>query len=434
MTTRPRFKNREQFADSSPVKTRFAIAALSALLSLPLPSFAADELPPPPKVRPLAGASVIVGQIDARSDCDKGEFEAWLSQDSLLLYQVDVVARGSFEFHVLPGRYNLVVTSSTGCFSETRIEAAADNSQLVTVRPIPAVRPERHAGFLDWLIPPAYGFYYSDCPTCNMMAYYQMQPSFMPQLPWTAYYGSMAYPNFGFPGPWSGIAMNGGFYPGWGNVGMGKPLLYLEGEDGTPVSIKVKLAPGANWLVAAPAYGDGAWSGKLQGNHLMAGGAEYRDLFYDYRAESGKLQDTRGFCTDRDGLMPALKGALRDSGFKEGEIHDFEQYWSVKMPLSKRYCVFPQGTAELGQLARVEIDPKPQTWTQLTFVIQVEEALSGGTGRFSHPPVESWKPEPGTGARVPATAAQPGAQPAPQPLKAREWGVGFFMTTPSRSR
>jgi hypothetical protein len=404
---------------------------LTAILALPCALASADDLPAPPKVKPLAGASVIVGQLDARPECAKGEFEAWLSQESLLLYQVDVVQHGSFEFHVLPGRYNLVVTGSNGCFSETRLEATADRAQVVTISPIPTTRPEKHASLLDWLIPSAEAVYYPDCPTCNLAAYYQMQPSFMPQLPWWAYYGGMAYPNFQSPGGfWGGSAINGGGFPGSGNVGFDKPLLYLDGKEGTQVSVKVKLAEGGNWLVAVPAYGEATWSGKLQGNHIVSGGAEYRDLFYDYRTDSAGLQDTRGFCSPHDGLMAALKTALRDSGFKEGEIHDFEQFWSVKIPLSTRYCVFPQGTPELQKLARVEIEPKPASWTQLAFIIQTDEALTGKPGRFTHAPAETWKAEPLAEMRAPATADA--VDPADAGIKAREWSVGFFMTTRSQ--
>lgn len=373
-----------------------------------------------PKVTPLSGASAITGELNARTECESGEFEAFLSQDSLLLYQLDVVQHGSFEFHVLPGNYNLVVVGSKGCFSENKIEVRPDQVQFVTANPAPTVAPDssKHGSLLDWFVPSAYAW--TDCPTCDLMAYYQMQPSFAPPMPYYGYYGSMAYPNFGFPGPWGGSGMYGGMYPGWGNVGMGKPVLYLDGKDGTKVDVRVKFAEGGNWLAAAPAHGESAWSGKLQGNHFVSAGADYRYLFYDYRTDGNQLQDERGFCTGRESLMRKLKTALKDSGFKENEIHDFDQYWSVKIPVSHRYCVYPQSMPDLQKLAHLEIEPKPASLTQLMFIIQVDEELTGKPGKFTHAPSKTWTAEPIADARAPASDSPT--------VQAREWGVGFFFT------
>ncbi len=134
----------------------------------------AEELAAPPKVKPLDGAAVIEGVIEAHPECARGELEAWLSQGSMLLYQVDVAQRATFEFHVLPGHYNLIITGSGGCFSETRIEVGANRTELVTVSPVPTVRSERRAAsLLDWFV----------------------LPSFMAPPPWWAYFGGLAYPN-----------------------------------------------------------------------------------------------------------------------------------------------------------------------------------------------------------------------------------------------
>jgi len=372
-----------------------------------------------PNVTPFPGSSAVIGQIEAKPECKTNEIVAWLSQGDVLLYQVDVAQHGSFEFHVMPGKYNLVATSSTGCFAETGIDLKKDTVQTVSLTPSIPPKNEHSQNFFDWIVPNAY----ADCPYCNMMAYYQMQPSFMPStMPWWGYYGAMAYPpTFAYPGPWTGSAVNGSYFPGNGGVGLDKPVLYLDGKDGTDVSVQLTFpSKESNWLVAVPAHGNEGWQGKLKNNHIEVDGAEHRFLFYDYRSDPNLLQDKKGFCAKRSDLIPKMKNALKNSGFKENEIKDFQDYWSFKIPPSSRYCVYPQGAAEIGQLARLKIEPTPTSLTQIIFIIQTAEALAAGGRFFSHEPVETWVANPPADNRTPASGDS---------LRAREWGVGFMMTT-----
>ena len=369
---------------------------------------------PLPTVKPFTGAAALVGRVEADSACESGKFEAWLSQDKTLFYQVDVSQHGSFELHVLPGHYQLAITTTGGCFAETEIEAKPGEVKTLTVKPAPV---QKKTSFLDLLIPSAFG---SMCYQCDLMAAYQAQmeqQAYFQQMAMTSFYGNMAYTNYGFPGPMRGAYVNGGMFPGGGNIGMDKPVLYFDGKDGTDLSVRVNLADGGNWLVAVPSHGEQAWHGKLQSNHFVsADGGEFNDLYYDYRTDSAVLQDSTGFCTKRGDLMPKLKTALRQSGFKPEEIRDFEQYWTPKIPKSDRYCIYPQTSKELQKVARLEIEPKPTSLTQLVFTIQVKEALTGGPEKFAKPPTQTWKPEIAT--RIPA---------ADGAVRAREWGVGFVM-------
>ncbi len=207
-------------------------------------------------------------------------------------------------------------------------------------------------------------------------------------------------------------------------MALGKQALYLDGREGTLIKAKAIVAENGNWLAAVPAHGESAWSGKIVNGRFVAGSAEFRSLTYGFRSDSAALQDAAGFCADRADLVPQLKTALREAGFKEGEIHDFEIAWTSKIPLSRRYCVFPQTAAELQKIARVEIEPAPKTITRLAFVIQVEEGLTGKPAKFAHPPAQPWKPE---------LASPETRMPAAEGLSVREWSVGFVVAPKTKN-
>lgn len=69
--------------------------------------------------------SIIKGKIAASDKCaettDKRRPDVWLSVGKILLYQVEVPLKGNFTFHVLPGKYDLLVTNSLGCIDSTVI-------------------------------------------------------------------------------------------------------------------------------------------------------------------------------------------------------------------------------------------------------------------------------------------------------------------------
>lgn len=78
---------------------------------------------------PFEKNAVLTGTIEQSTDCqkkaDKRPPELWVSVGQILLYQVEVPAKGTFEFHVVPGKYDLAVTNSAGCISQKQIEVKA---------------------------------------------------------------------------------------------------------------------------------------------------------------------------------------------------------------------------------------------------------------------------------------------------------------------
>jgi hypothetical protein len=257
------------------------------------------------------------------------------------------------------------------------------------------------------------------CPMCNLMMQQQMMPWGMPQPYWWGT-GPMMYSNFYAPSPWNYGPRPGvysSYYPGTGGMFAAKPNLYLNAPKGTKVTVKMSLVEeGANWLASVPAHGADGWKGTLEEKNKIRStdGALYRYLYTDYRMYGHGFQDTAGFCAPQKRIVETLAMELRKADFTPREIADFIEYWSVKFPQSKRFCVYPQDERQLDSVAKLEITPKPVAVRRVLFMVQVDEGILAQGGPFATEPKQPWKPEP---LRVPA--AEGG-------LVVHEWGVGFF--------
>jgi hypothetical protein len=80
----------------------------------------------------------VTGTVTLSNDCKAGRIEVWLSSGRTLIYQAEVPSKGSFEFYTVPGKYNLVATSSSGCFAETAYEAKEGRIEKITLTLDPA--------------------------------------------------------------------------------------------------------------------------------------------------------------------------------------------------------------------------------------------------------------------------------------------------------
>jgi hypothetical protein len=356
-------------------------------------------------------SAAIVGTVLAGKECESGGIVAWLSKTRMLLYQMDVVPKGSFEFHVLPGVYNLVFTSGSGCFVEDTIKAQAGQ---VVFSQVNLSKGNRKPAFFD-----------SMCPTCGMTNNFGMMPMVTPNMMTSFYpstypswgpYGAMTYNNFyGSPFMMNGWGVNGGFYPGGGRLVGAKPNVYVEGPSGSAVSVKVKPVGSNSILAASPVHGTQGWEGTLTTDRLFqVGGGKNPYLFYDIRIDETKLQDSSGFCTDREQVLARISETLRRGRFLASEVEDFDEYWNVKMPHAQSLCVFPQQGAETEQFSTYEVKPAPILTTRLFFVVVPEPLMSQIGGRkFSKKPTKDWVFE---APRVPASTG----------VSIREWGLGFL--------
>jgi hypothetical protein len=108
------------------------LSALAILCGLAVTLEARSE------VKPIVEA-VVTGTVQADAGCESDATkhnrpQVWLSLGQILLYQVEVPIKGSFEFHVLPGKYDLVATGPNGCTAETELTVAQDKTQTFDLR------------------------------------------------------------------------------------------------------------------------------------------------------------------------------------------------------------------------------------------------------------------------------------------------------------
>lgn len=91
-----------------------------------------------PAIQPIQGAAVVTGVLDADPGCMskeiRGDAQVWLSVGQILLYQVEVPQSGSFEFHVLPGKYELSATTSKGCLATKEFKVSAQQVANMNLR------------------------------------------------------------------------------------------------------------------------------------------------------------------------------------------------------------------------------------------------------------------------------------------------------------
>jgi hypothetical protein len=236
--------------------------------------------------------------------------------------------------------------------------------------------------------------------------------------PWYTPFGAMGYSNFYSPSPWIGGGMNMGYFPGGGHGAMGKPNLYISGPAGAQISVQIKLARESTLLAAVPIYGANGWTGTLQKNGtIQSQDVTYPYFFYDLRMDETSLQSEAGFCVSQDKLIQKLAEVLQEKGFRPNEVRDFQEYWSVKMPPSEKYCVFPQENDEMDTLAKLQISPSPDKVTRIGFMIVVAEGIVQSSRKFTQVPTKPWK----VGQQSPSKSSSS--------LEIREWGVGFVEST-----
>jgi|GEM_PF-6188318 len=83
---------------------------------------------------PLPDASArIMGTLQALGPCLKGDARIWISSGKNLVTQMTVPIGGRFDFNVGPGRLNIVAASTSGCYAETGVTLAANETRNLTL-------------------------------------------------------------------------------------------------------------------------------------------------------------------------------------------------------------------------------------------------------------------------------------------------------------
>ncbi len=362
-------------------------------------------------------AATLEGILSSSKECFLPVAEAFVSNDAKeLLYQVSVPPNGSFIFHLKPGSYDLAIRGEKNCLTTKKIKISkSDESSKVEIKleaqgRVPAAEAV-----------PSCMCIRAPCD-CGGLGGGGGFPSYWNNysFPFWGYYG-MQFPNFYYPGPWGyypggwGGGIIGGYYPGAGNIGLAKPVLYIDADPKSTFSLRVDFpTKPTDWLVTVPAYRDG-W--KLQAHPeggVLSEGAHYPYVFYDLRTDDGPLQKKYGFCKTRSESIEKMSSILKKLNFKDSEVSDFTTYWNLKIPNLPEVCVFPQTEVELNQLAKLAIQPPIENITRILFVIMPYDGKYVPRGSFKEAPTESWQ--------FPTKR-----KPAAGSAQVREWGVAFHM-------
>jgi hypothetical protein len=169
--------------------------------------------------------------------------------------------------------------------------------------------------------------------------------------------------------------------------GCGKPVVYLYPE--TPTNVQVRLTSPVNFTAQIPSYHQG-WKVKAYPNGKLEDlqpqytkcsdidfthkGAEYaREAcetgVYPYIYWSGNMversyiEPEKGWIVARKDLSEFFMGKLSEVGLNSNEITDMSDFWLEKMLSENKpyYKVSFLQTAEMNNLAPMEISPKPDT-------------------------------------------------------------------------
>ncbi len=256
-----------------------------------------------------------------------------------------------------------------------------------------------------------------DCIHCNQLNNPRILPNqFNPQTSWYHRYAQMRWPQYNRPAVWNNGYADHNFYPGSGNVAVGKPNVYIHGNLIGKQRLQVKMKNRSHLLAASPIHGTDGWVFEKSGEILSVTGASYNYFYYDYKAHENYLQNKSGFCGKKDYLYDRMISILKEMSFKEREIKDFEDYWSVKYP-GGSFCVYPQTHAELQKLAQWNGSFMPSSFRRVVFVsVPKKEGHKIISSHFKNEPSEDWNPQKGI-YRVPASKND---------ISIHEWGVAFL--------
>lgn len=137
----------------------------------------------------------------------------------------------------------------------------------------------------------------------------------------------------------------------------GKPVVYLYPEETTDVTVKLD----ALVTVSDPVYGSGWEVTASPEGALTTNGKVYDSLFWDGYGNGEYPKLTEGFVVGTENAIPLMQEHLKTMGFNEKEIADFTEFWEPHMP-KEPYTRFSWiGTAGMENLAKIDINPKPDT-------------------------------------------------------------------------
>ncbi len=142
-----------------------------------------------------------------------------------------------------------------------------------------------------------------------------------------------------------------------------KPNIYLYPSQASKVD--VYIAPNGKILTSIPDYNTG-W-------HVIAqpdGSIPNTDGFLFYEADVIIEIPEQGWSVSRSDLRSFFEDKLQAYGFNDKEIREFVEYWTVKLPSSQYYTIYPLLNDDLGAICPLTVVPEPDNVLRLWFVFE----------------------------------------------------------------
>ncbi len=141
--------------------------------------------------------------------------------------------------------------------------------------------------------------------------------------------------------------------------GCAKPVVYLYPTQPEQVNVRV----GATVKISDPLYNaTTGWNVWAQPNgQLTLNGTVYDSLFWEGPGQGAYPSITSGTVVARSQAVSTIRSQLAQQGLNTKEANDFIRYWENKIPNKPYVRLTWFNTAQLNELAPLQITPKPDT-------------------------------------------------------------------------
>lgn len=141
--------------------------------------------------------------------------------------------------------------------------------------------------------------------------------------------------------------------------GCGKPVIYLYPQQTTTVDVQV----GADVKKSDPLYTPNGWQqvrAEASGQ-LTYQGRPYSSLYWEGFGRGPYPSIISGSVVRTKDTAAVIRHQLVEQGLKSNEINDFMDFWQPKLPTTPYVRLSWLSTAEMNNLAPLDINPKPNT-------------------------------------------------------------------------
>lgn len=157
-----------------------------------------------------------------------------------------------------------------------------------------------------------------------------------------------------------------------------KPNIYLYPLKACSLSVHLQFPSGGSVIQSIPSYGNG-WN-------VLVDTTGKIDQKYDYLFYEGSTPDayqyTTGWVVSKDTLASFFSNTLLQAGFSEREKNDFIEYWAPRLTDSSYDIVYPQFTADIEKVIRLNVSQTPDNMLRLFYVVH---GTNGSSATLSQP-------------------------------------------------